>query len=419
MIEIKGNLNSAKVFSNDAEQQALDQIKVITDLSIFKGCRLRVMPDVHFGKGAVIGFTSTFNNYVIPNVVGVDIGCGVSGIIFTTSLPLPKDFVEETVIKKIPLGKNHRLTDNLPFQVDLREEIEFAKKMGYDKSVIKQCGTLGGGNHYIEIGKNERNEYVVSVHSGSRHFGLFVAETFQQRAGDYHASLKNKASDYVPPPQGLEYLEKGFGAEEYLEAMGVAQGFASKSRSLMLSILLSALKEKLPDLQVMEKIESTHNYIDLKHKIIRKGAISAQKGERIILPLNQKAGCVIGTGRGIEDWNFSAPHGAGRALGRIKAFGQLSMKEYEHEMEGVYSKSVCPLTLDEAPGAYKDIDKILKALPATMDIESRFHAVYIRKSIEKLNKKAFKKLQENLRQEGWTRPIESPQEDPETAENEI
>ncbi len=379
--DVTGKYGSARIFTNSIEGSALDQIRVLLEHPIAEGCRVRIMPDVHGGKGCVIGYTSTLNDKVVPNLVGVDLGCSVAAWKLPDTKIDFEDF-DEFVRDVVPSGfsihahEPPNLTEVVefcgerlgPFEGRIQEIVSrYADPASFDQHharVMLSLGTLGGGNHFIEIDKDQDGAFWLVIHSGSRNFGLQVATHYQKLAVQKHLGSM----------RGLEYLD-GELAHEYLEAAGVAQKYALINRSLMADSLLTYFNS---DVTLREKIESVHNYIDLEHRIVRKGAISAQLGERVIIPLTMADGCVIGTGKGIEDWNWSAPHGAGRIMSRTKAKESIDLDVYRKRMREahVWSSCISKGTLDESPMAYKRPKAILEALSETVDIEQTMKPVY-------------------------------------------
>ncbi len=367
MIEINGAYSKAKIFADEIEETAKNQIIQLVNHPISKNAHIRIMPDVHAGLGCVIGYTAYLGDMVIPNLIGVDIGCGVLAFCFK-GLDLGKsDFVEiDNIIRKnIPSGTKVRGSfSKSVYEVSKRLGLDFdkfekkleriAKKTNQDINyVLNSIGTLGSGNHFIEIDKSDKNICFV-VHSGSRNFGLSIANYHQKKA-------KKVCRDNVP--KGMEYLV-GIDAKEYMEDMKTAQIFAKLNRY---TILHTIIKEFVGSLN-FETIESVHNYINFDDKIVRKGAISAHKGERVIIPLNMAEGVVVGIGKGNNDWNMSAPHGAGRLMSRKQAEKSLSLNEFKNSMKSVFSTCVNKKTIDESPMAYKDKDYILNKLKENVDV---------------------------------------------------
>lgn len=375
-----------KIFARSIDPEAVEQVRSLAELPPFVNSHIRVMPDAHCGKGSVIGFTAYLGNAVVPNVVGVDVGCGVLG--YRLDEEFSDDLVrrlDEAAHKVIPVGMRVHDTP----QIELSELQEYCCFSAFHdhKQLLGSLGTLGGGNHFIELDRVEGAPPWLMVHTGSRGIGSQLAHYWQgvavrQRHGtsrfqakeviaDLKAQgrereieptlrkMREEAGPYIPDDQcWLEGPEK----DDYLHDMKLAQQFASRNRHRIIELLCEEAGVRLSG----RFIESVHNYIDLENGIIRKGAISAQLGEWVIIPLNMAAGCVIGLGEGNDDWNCSAPHGAGRAMSRKKAFQQISMDEYRKSMEGIYSTTVCQETLGEAPMAYKDPAEIVKALSPTV-----------------------------------------------------
>ena len=409
MIEIKGKYNTAKVWTNEIEETARLQIANFLDHEAFKGGNISIMPDVHAGAGAVIGFTAELGDKVIPNVIGVDIGCGVT----SWSLPGEPDFekLDKIIREKVPFGfevNEKRSTDLIISIVDLLDgkPVSFIKNViricqdqgqGEDR-VMKSIGSLGGGNHFIEVDMF-KDKYWLTIHSGSRNFGLKIANWHQKKASrllrngpdkekikEIVAKYKNhpdrgeliqreiKELNGAPDPsKGLEYLED-VDAVDYIEDMKIAQMYARVNRRVMAHRIFADLCNV--DSRDMDCIESVHNYIDFEDGIIRKGAISAKKDERVIIPLNMADGIIVGCGKGNKEWNNSAPHGAGRTMSRRVAKGSIKLDDFKKRMIGVWSSCVQKSTLDEAPQAYKKAEDIIGYLEPTVEIEMLMKPVY-------------------------------------------
>jgi len=400
MIILKGKFAECKVFADQLDNESQKQLINILNHPMSKGATIRVMPDVHAGVGCVVGFTSTLSDKIVPNLVGVDIGCGVLTAVledFNVNLEELDNFIRAT----IPLGMNiHEYESDLySNMIAITDEVKStcdATKQDYNY-VVRSIGTLGGGNHFLEVEKGKQF-YYLTVHSGSRNFGLKIAKFHQKRAeGFYKDKVRSevrskieeikktfkdkkiekemsKLKSQMKIPTGQEYLT-GEDASLYLEHMKVAQRYATLNRSIILNNIIT--KFNLP---VIDYIESKHNYIDLEYGIVRKGAISARKNEKVVIPLNMRDGIIIGKGLGNEDWNNSAPHGAGRALSRRRAKESLNLDQFKAEMEGVWSTSVNEATLDESPMVYKDSSVILEYLKDTVIIEDIAKPVYVIKS---------------------------------------
>lgn len=347
MLTLEGKYGKdCKVFIDNIEESALRTIYSILDDKVSDGVPVRIMPDTHDGIDIVIGFTMPLTGMVNPNHIGVDIGCGVS-CIEIPSIDISLSEVNQIIRQVIPMGFSHR---ERPLQIDesFGSAIEdVCRKTGQDISkVTKQIGTLGGGNHFIEIGRGDGRDYLF-IHSGSRNFGLQICK--------YHSDKAKR--------QGEKYLYET-DITEYLEDMKIAQRFAELNRDAIGKSILNALGVAGDKLLC----DTIHNYIDFEKNIIRKGAVSANEGERLVIPMNMRDGVLLCTGKGNPDWNYSAPHGAGRVLARGEAKRKLDLKEFEKEMDGIFSTSVNSGTLDESPMAYKDMATIIRYIGETVEL---------------------------------------------------
>ena len=361
MIELKGKYNSAKVFTNNIEAEAKAQIIELCDQEFVAGSKIRIMPDVHSGAGCVIGTTMTISDKVVPNLVGVDIGCGM----YTVKLgriDLDLEKLDRVINREIPAGFKIRKTKHR-YAADINlAKLKCRKHVDLDRG-YHSLGTLGGGNHFIEVNKDSNDCLYLVVHSGSRHLGLQVAEYYQKLA---YQKLKHK----VNVPRDLAYLE-GQDFDDYLHDMDLMQKYAVLNRQAIADVILEAM-----ELKGLDAFTTIHNYIDLKHMILRKGSISAQKGEQILIPINMRDGSILAEGKGNPEWNYSAPHGAGRIMSRTQARKVLSLSEFKEEMSGIYSTSIGRSTLDEAPMAYKPIDEILENIGDTASIIDILKPIY-------------------------------------------
>lgn len=389
-----------KIYANPIEDTALEQINELANLPAFENSKIRIMSDAHAGKGCVVGFTSDFAGKIIPNIVGVDIGCGVLAAQLPISNPDKNLFenLDRIIRAEVPSGQNvhNRRKASFPNLKNLHCHRSLKDTTRIERSL----GTLGGGNHFIEIDTDGEALYL-TVHTGSRNLGKQVAELYQDIAINEHkdgGSLRAKEEQLIAEykAQGrkkeisgalkslrAEYAAKqpkinpdlcwleGDLAQDYLHDMGICQEYAMANRRLIVKTICDAI-----NIEPLSVIESVHNYIDLKHSMIRKGAISAQAGEQVIIPLNMAKGCVIGTGLGNPDYNFSAPHGAGRKLSRSKARAELKLKDYEQQMSSIFTTSVNAATLDEAPGAYKDPQAIIDSLKDTVQMNKIIRPLY-------------------------------------------
>ncbi len=399
-------MNDLKIFTENIEPQALNQIYTLIKQPAFADCKVRIMPDVHAGAGCVIGFTADLGDKVIPNIVGVDIGCGMLTVgLGNTDIDLAK--LDEVIRKYVPNGRNVNETEdnfseviiNQLYCKDSLKNVDWLKRSG---------GTLGGGNHFIEIDiDDDGNKYLV-IHSGSRNIGKQVAEIYQQIAiddlsgandleeetkkliEDYKhtgrqkdiqrgiAELKRKFQPKISVPKELSYLT-GEHREMYLHDMKLCQEFASLNRKQIWTEIMSGLGLNK---MLVTYFETIHNYIEHDTNIVRKGAISAKDGETVLIPINMRDGCIIGRGKGNADWNYSAPHGAGRIMSRSKAKETVSLEEFEQSMRGIYTTSVNRSTIDESPMAYKPIEEIMENIKDTVEIVKIIKPIYNFKASE-------------------------------------
>ncbi len=401
MIEIRGKYTSAKIFNDNAEEAALDQIRALCDLPFAAGAQVRVMPDVHAGTGCVIGFTADIRGSVIPNIVGVDIGCGMRTVLLGKG-NFDFEKLDEAVRRFIPAGMNVR--EGRPERFSDLQKLHCYRDLKNSGRLERSLGTLGGGNHFIEADKDDDGNFYLVIHTGSRNLGKQVAELHQQLAVDLCSGKKElfdarrelialyKEEGRRQEIQGaLAALEADFAAhvpdfppelchltgqyrDEYLEDMHICQQFARRNRELIAELLLRHWLGA--DAAEFEAFETVHNYIDHDSNIIRKGAVSAKKGETLLIPINMRDGSLLCVGKGNEDWNCSAPHGAGRKYSRMKARELFSVEDYAREMQGIYTTSVGTDTLDECPMAYKDMDEILSNLEPTATVQKIIRPVY-------------------------------------------
>ena len=388
VIEIKGKVSTALCYAKVVEEEAIEQIRRMCDYPMTEGSKIRIMPDVHSGKGCTIGTTMTVVDKVVPNVVGVDIGCGMY------TVELGKGEIDYMLVDAaahyIPSGKN--VWEGRKEQFDLTA-LKCYRELKDARRLVRSLGTLGGGNHFIEIDEAKDGTKYLVIHSGSRNLGKQVAEFYQNlaikfykgydqflekrdelirtykeqgRASEIQAALKElrweayKAED--PMPDDLCYLSGKF-LEDYLHDVEICQAFAKRNRELMAEILC----EKA-GLTPGEAFHTIHNYIDVDEMILRKGAIAAHEGELVLIPINMRDGSILARGKGNPEWNYSAPHGAGRIMSRSKAKESLDMDAYKASMAGIYTTSVNEATLDEAPMAYKSIDDILGVVTESVDV---------------------------------------------------
>ena len=394
MIILNGKYNSAKVFTDNIEQDAIAQIIAFCSQPMSEGAQIRIMPDVHAGAGCTIGTTMTITDKVIPNLVGVDIGCGMETVrLKEKHIELQK--LDKLIYEKIPSGfaireKPHRYGE----KIDLTEL--YCYKHIDPLRAEKSIGTLGGGNHFIEADKGEDGSIYIVIHSGSRHLGVETAKFYQNEAyrrlnksSDKEAAeliARLKAEDRekqiqselkklantktTDVPKHLAYCE-GELFEQYIHDMKIVQKFAMLNRQAMMDEIIKGMH-----LHVEEQFTTIHNYIDTDTMILRKGAVSAQAGEKLLIPINMRDGSLICTGKGNGDWNCSAPHGAGRLMSRSQAKQSFTVSEFKKQMAGIYTTSVNAQTLDECPMAYKSMEDIVDNIGDTVEINEVITPIY-------------------------------------------
>ena len=406
--------HDVKIFTDNIEKNALEQIQTLLSIDVFADKKIRIMPDVHAGAGCVIGFTGNLGDKVIPNIVGVDIGCGMRVLKLGNVGKIDYHAFHLHIRAHVPSGRIVR-EDRFGFKPLIGEEMEIyreAKKLVTQlhcyrelkdsARINKAIGSLGGGNHFIELDKEDDGSVYLVIHTGSRNLGKQVAEIYQARAikhliegaDEFEATIRRTIEEYKAAgrrselqgvirrmrkqhktaeptlPETLCYVE-GEAREQYLHDMRLCQRWAALNRKLISLLLLRFF----PGVEPTEEFESVHNYIS-DDNIIRKGSISAAKGERCIIPLNMRDGSLICTGQGNPDWNFSAPHGAGRVLSRTQAYEQITMEDFEASMAGIYSESVNDFTRDESPMAYKPASEIIANIGDTVIINSVIRPIF-------------------------------------------
>lgn len=394
MIELQGKYNCAKIYTDNVEQTAISQIIELCNQEFIKDSKIRIMPDTHAGAGCVIGTTMTIQDKVVPNLVGVDIGCGMYCVKLKEK-NIDFESLDNVIREFIPHGCNTR---NTPHELSLKiniKELRCIKNISYDRA-INSLGTLGGGNHFIEVNNDSDNNIYLVIHSGSRYLGKQVAEYYQNlgynklqnnRDGKIKIINKLKAEGRdkdiqallsklptVKIKKELSYIE-GEDLSSYLNDIDIVQRYATLNREIMAKVILDEMK-----LSAVNSFTTIHNYIDVDDMILRKGAISANKGEKVIIPINMRDGSIIAIGKGNEDWNNSAPHGAGRILSRSKAKERFTLDEFKDSMSKVWTTSVCESTIDESPMAYKPMDEIIGNIKDTVDIETIIKPLYNFKS---------------------------------------
>lgn len=395
-MDIKGIYNNAIVYTNIIEESAIAQIKRLCDQSFTVGTKIRIMPDVHAGVGCTIGTTMTVKNKIVPNLVGVDIGCGMETIkIRNSHLELQR--LDKIIYSKIPAGYSIRKTPHkFADEVDLLQ-LRCLKEMRIDfDKTIRSIGSLGGGNHFIEADIDESGSIYIVIHSGSRHLGVEVARFYQNKAIELIKKVGKARYDNIinkyksegrsneiqmaiselkkdisyDMPNDLCYLY-GDDFDDYIHDMKIIQNFALINRKAMMYELIKGM-----NLKVDEEFSTIHNYIDTDNMILRKGAVSAQKGEKLLIPINMKDGSLICIGKGNAEWNYSAPHGAGRLMSRSQARESFTVSEFKKKMAGIYTTSVNKNTIDECPMAYKNIDDIINNISDTVEVKSVLKPIY-------------------------------------------
>lgn len=393
MINLKGKYSEAKIFTDVVDEESIKQVNILLDQPFVEGSKIRMMPDIHAGAGCTIGTTMTIHNKICPNLVGVDIGCGMEVVRIKERYFDPHK-LDVVIRDNIPSGFNIRKENHENTNwIDL-VRLKCFRHIDLDRA-LNSIGTLGGGNHFIEANKDDEGNIYIVVHSGSRHLGLEIANYYQEQAyksittvspeeiksivaemkangqeKDIQTKLKEIKSKLPNIPKALAYVE-GELLSDYLNDMFVAQEYANLNRFTISQIICHKM-----GFHEAERFTTIHNYIDTKNGILRKGAVSAQKGERLIIPINMRDGSLICVGKGNEDWNCSAPHGAGRLMSRSKAKESFTVSEFKKQMEGIYTTSVDKSTLDECPMAYKSMEDIVNNISDTVTIEKVIKPIY-------------------------------------------
>ncbi|MBQ7891030.1 MAG: RtcB family protein [Erysipelotrichaceae bacterium] len=393
MITVKGTHNFAIIYTDTIDETALEQIQTMCSLEFLKDSKIRIMSDVHAGAGCTIGTTMTIHNAIVPNFVGVDIGCGME-VCKIDAETISLEQLDNFIHKYIPSGFDVRHKPHQRANEITLETLYCAKYVKLNHA-YQSLGTLGGGNHFIEVNKDSNNNLYIVIHSGSRHLGKQVAEYYQNEAfkhlskisaidlkeliqqykeqgkeKEIQTEIKNRKLLSLSQAKDLAYVSNEL-MEQYLHDMKIVQEFANLNRKIMMEEIINFLQ-----VQVIDQFTTIHNYIDLENMILRKGAVSAQKNEKLLIPMNMRDGSLLCIGKGNPEWNYSAPHGAGRLLSRKKAFETLSLEEYQKEMQGIYSTCINTLTLDESPMAYKKIDDIVNQIQDTVDIIDTLKPIY-------------------------------------------
>lgn len=394
MLEIKGKVSTALCYAQTIDEDAVEQIRTLCDQEFTRGSRIRMMPDAHWGKGCTIGTTMTVTDKAVPNVVGVDIGCGM----YTVRLEDREIDMErlDEAAHSIPSGREVWTGRQTHFDL---QPLRCYRSIQDSRKMVRSLGTLGGGNHFIEVDRAGDGTCYLIIHSGSRNLGKQVAEHYQKLAVDLHsgkdeyfqkraaliaeykaAGRRDELQNVIKElrwtrkrptvPEELCYVYGSY-FEDYLADVEICQQFAKKNRELIAEILMDRAGLKGGD-----AFHTVHNHIDVEERILRKGAVSAKRGEPLLIPVNMRDGSILAAGRGNPEWNDSAPHGAGRILSRTEAKRTLSMDEYRRSMEGIYTTSVNEHTLDEAPMAYRSLKEILETVRETVDILDVMKPIY-------------------------------------------
>ncbi|MBV7274734.1 RtcB family protein [Clostridium sp. PL3] len=393
MIEIKGKYSSAVVYTDKLEMEVASQVTELCNQEFSIGSKIAIMPDTHAGKGCVIGFTANLGDKIIPNIVGVDIGCGMLTVELG-KIDIDLEKLDQIIRKYVPSGM--KVHEGRMSKFSKLQELHCYRELRDTKRIERSIGTLGSGNHFIEINMDEEKNVYLVIHSGSRNLGKQVAEYYQNIAidlcsgkEDYYiqreaiineykkegkrkqiqAALKTLKERYdrLQPsyPRDLCFLTGAY-KDKYLKDMSICQEYANLNRETMANIILEKLFIK--SLEEFTHFHTIHNYINFKDNIIRKGSISAYKGELLLIPLNMRDGSILAVGKGNPEWNYSAPHGAGRLMSRTKAKQKVNMEEYKEAMKGIYTTSVNESTIDEAPMAYKPMEEIVSNVKDTIEI---------------------------------------------------
>ncbi|MGO1059228.1 RtcB family protein [Planococcus sp. FY231025] len=393
---IKGKYSDAKVFTHNIDEMTVSQIEGFLNEELTKEANVRIMPDCHAGKGAVIGTTMKVTDRVVPNLVGVDIGCGMLCVeIQKKDIDFGK--LDAAIHALVPSGQAIRSDAH---EFDGRIDLDNVLANFSKETAIQSLGTLGGGNHFIEMNAAADGRLYLVIHSGSRHLGVKVANYHQKKAiaslsndkegleamidqlknegrhSEIHAAMKSYKSTKPVIPNDLAYLQ-GSLMEDYFNDLKIAQEYAKWNRAAMMQVLIEAM-----DLKEVGRIDTVHNYIDLDHMILRKGAISARKNELVLIPINMRDGSLLAKGKGNDDWNQSGPHGAGRILSRTKAKQLLQLDDFTDTMKDVFTTSVSQDTIDESPFAYKTMQEIIDNTEDTIEIQSVLKPLYNFKAAE-------------------------------------
>ena len=408
-MKIEGKYNTAKIYTDNVEDSTKDQVMKLCNQETFKNSNIRIMPDCHAGKGCVIGTTMTVSERIVPNLVGVDIGCGMLTVeLGNVDLNLEK--IDNYIKKNIPHGFKINEHAKVEYKKDIEKLLSFRELTKSSKEFNRALGSLGSGNHFIEINEDSKDNKYLIVHSGSRNLGNQVATYYQRKACDYHSGLdenfeqeklqlmkrykekgkkkqikkalvelKKEHRKETEIPEELCYLE-GKLMHDYLHDMDIIQKYADINRIVIAKRIIEDATHL--DFNKLNRFQTIHNYIDIDNMILRKGAISSQNGEKVLIPINMRDGSILAVGKGNKEWNYSAPHGAGRVLSRGDARKKLCLEEFKDSTKDIFTSSVNESTLDESPMAYKDIDEIISNTKETIDIIDILKPIYNFKSFK-------------------------------------
>ncbi len=408
-------MKNLKIFTENIEQEAIDQINTLMEQPAFSDCKVRIMPDVHAGAGCVIGLTANLGDKVIPNIVGADIGCGMLTVElgyydqntrkFENVREVDFEKLDKVIREGVPCGREVHPGRIVRF--DKIQQLKCYRELKDTKRLERSIGTLGGGNHFIEIDEGSDGKKHLVIHTGSRNLGKQVADYYQNLAvelmqgkddllakqeqliADYKAQGRKKEiqaaiaelkrewkAKELNIPKDLCYLTGKY-RDDYIHDMTICQEFAQWNRMYIARIITEGM-----DWAPLIIFETIHNYIEFETNMVRKGAISAKAGEKLLIPINMRDGCIVGIGKGNEDWNCSAPHGAGRIMSRMKAREVVSLDSFREAMDGIFTTSVSEETIDEAPMVYKPMDEIIENIKDTVDILEIIKPVYNFKASE-------------------------------------
>lgn len=391
MRTLTGKYGTAKIFTDLVEDSAVNQVKTLMDQEFVDGCKVRMMPDIHSGTGCVIGTTMEIKDKICPDLVGVDIGCGMHTTMMPSTIFPDFEKLDHVIHEYVPSGFNIRKEPHHYIRNTHLDELLCRDSVDIERAKLS-LGTLGGGNHFIEVDRDDEGLYYLVVHTGSRHLGVEVSEYYQNWAYDSlkqnHKNIQNYLIESLRAqgreqeiqkelanltcniPKDLAYVS-GMLFHSYLHDMEIVQEYARWNR-----IAIAYDIRTFMNWESYDNFETIHNYIDTNLMILRKGAVSADKGEILLIPMNMRDGSLLCRGKGNPDWNYSAPHGAGRIISRSEAFKSIDIHEFEREMCGIYSTSVCEETIDESPMVYKPMESIIENIRDTVDILKIIKPVY-------------------------------------------